>query len=162
MRVAAALARAAAQSTTRRLPRALRAAAAACAAADRSQPASLQPPPRCAPHPGPLPAPLAGSSSQLGGLVFERPALSAFATPRTYSSAAEQPAGRELRPEQQPAAAEWSSQEAVEQDEAAVAEDEDDPVQDDVNRKTGEVGGPQGPEPTRYGDWEKGGRCYDF
>ncbi|PIA49017.1 hypothetical protein AQUCO_01300102v1 [Aquilegia coerulea] len=31
-----------------------------------------------------------------------------------------------------------------------------------VNRKTGEVGGPKGPEPTRYGDWEKGGRCCDF
>ncbi len=26
----------------------------------------------------------------------------------------------------------------------------------------GEVGGPKGPEPTRYGDWEKGGRCSDF
>ena len=26
----------------------------------------------------------------------------------------------------------------------------------------GEVGGPKGPEPTRYGDWEKGGRCTDF
>jgi hypothetical protein len=25
-----------------------------------------------------------------------------------------------------------------------------------------EIGGPQGPEPTRYGDWEKGGRCIDF
>jgi hypothetical protein len=25
-----------------------------------------------------------------------------------------------------------------------------------------EVGGPQGPEPTRYGDWEKNGICYDF
>jgi hypothetical protein len=25
-----------------------------------------------------------------------------------------------------------------------------------------EIGGPQGPEPTRYGDWEKGGRCSDF
>ncbi|MGI9506159.1 MAG: DUF1674 domain-containing protein [Geminicoccaceae bacterium] len=25
-----------------------------------------------------------------------------------------------------------------------------------------EVGGPEGPEPTRYGDWEKGGRCSDF
>ncbi|KAF9616368.1 hypothetical protein IFM89_029622 [Coptis chinensis] len=31
-----------------------------------------------------------------------------------------------------------------------------------VNRKTGEVGGPKGPEPTRYGDWERGGRCTDF
>ena len=26
----------------------------------------------------------------------------------------------------------------------------------------GEVGGAKGPEPTRYGDWEKGGRCTDF
>jgi len=25
-----------------------------------------------------------------------------------------------------------------------------------------EVGGPKGLEPTRYGDWEKGGRCIDF
>jgi len=25
-----------------------------------------------------------------------------------------------------------------------------------------EVGGPKGKEPTRYGDWEKNGRCIDF
>ena len=25
-----------------------------------------------------------------------------------------------------------------------------------------EVGGPKGPEPTRYGDWERKGRCIDF
>ncbi|MGD9597308.1 MAG: DUF1674 domain-containing protein [Steroidobacteraceae bacterium] len=25
-----------------------------------------------------------------------------------------------------------------------------------------EVGGPEGPEPTRYGDWERRGRCIDF
>ena len=25
-----------------------------------------------------------------------------------------------------------------------------------------EVGGRKGPEPTRYGDWEKNGRCTDF
>jgi len=25
-----------------------------------------------------------------------------------------------------------------------------------------EVGGPKGPEPTRYGDWERAGRCIDF
>jgi hypothetical protein len=29
-------------------------------------------------------------------------------------------------------------------------------------QRPGEVGGPKGPEPTRYGDWEKGGRCTDF
>jgi hypothetical protein len=25
-----------------------------------------------------------------------------------------------------------------------------------------EIGGPAGPEPTRYGDWEQKGRCTDF
>jgi hypothetical protein len=25
-----------------------------------------------------------------------------------------------------------------------------------------EIGGPDGPEPTRYGDWERKGRCIDF
>jgi len=25
-----------------------------------------------------------------------------------------------------------------------------------------EIGGPPGPEPTRYGDWEYNGRCTDF
>jgi hypothetical protein len=25
-----------------------------------------------------------------------------------------------------------------------------------------EIGGPRGPEPTRYGDWEHNGRCTDF
>ena len=28
--------------------------------------------------------------------------------------------------------------------------------------KPKEVGGRDGPDPTRYGDWEKNGRCIDF
>jgi len=28
--------------------------------------------------------------------------------------------------------------------------------------KPREIGGPKGPEPTRYGDWEYDGRCTDF
>lgn len=28
--------------------------------------------------------------------------------------------------------------------------------------KPKEIGGPKGPEPTRYGDWEQKGRCTDF
>lgn len=28
--------------------------------------------------------------------------------------------------------------------------------------KPREIGGPKGPEPTRFGDWERGGRCTDF
>lgn len=31
-----------------------------------------------------------------------------------------------------------------------------------VPQKGGEIGGPPGPEPTRYGDWERNGRCTDF
>ena len=33
---------------------------------------------------------------------------------------------------------------------------------DDKNPETGEIGGPTGPEPTRYGDWERKGRVTDF
>jgi hypothetical protein len=29
-------------------------------------------------------------------------------------------------------------------------------------QETREEGGPQGPEPTRFGDWERKGRCIDF
>lgn len=29
-------------------------------------------------------------------------------------------------------------------------------------KKPVEIGGPKGPEPTRYGDWEQKGRCTDF
>jgi hypothetical protein len=31
-----------------------------------------------------------------------------------------------------------------------------------VVERPAEVGGPKGPEPTRYGDWERAGRCIDF
>lgn len=30
------------------------------------------------------------------------------------------------------------------------------------NPRTGELNGPKGPEPTRFGDWERNGRVYDF
>eukprot|EP01135_Chromosphaera_perkinsii_P007623 Nk52_evm79s914 gene=Nk52_evmTU79s914 len=36
------------------------------------------------------------------------------------------------------------------------------PFPDGVNPNTGEAGGPAGPEPTRYGDWERKGRISDF
>ncbi|MDX2300585.1 MAG: DUF1674 domain-containing protein [Xanthomonadaceae bacterium] len=29
-------------------------------------------------------------------------------------------------------------------------------------QRPAEVGGRDGPEPTRFGDWEKNGRCIDF
>jgi hypothetical protein len=31
-----------------------------------------------------------------------------------------------------------------------------------ANKESGEIGGRGGPDPTRYGDWEKNGRCIDF
>ncbi|KAJ2683088.1 hypothetical protein GGH99_004490 [Coemansia sp. RSA 1285] len=33
---------------------------------------------------------------------------------------------------------------------------------DNTNPRTGEVNGPRGPEPTRFGDWERKGRVSDF
>lgn len=36
------------------------------------------------------------------------------------------------------------------------------PWPDNTNPQTGEVGGPKGLEPTRYGDWERKGICVDF
>ncbi|XP_030765398.1 succinate dehydrogenase assembly factor 4, mitochondrial-like [Sitophilus oryzae] len=36
------------------------------------------------------------------------------------------------------------------------------PWPNNTNPHTGEIGGPKGPEPTRYGDWERKGRVTDF
>ena len=33
---------------------------------------------------------------------------------------------------------------------------------DQSAQKPVEIGGPAGPDPTRYGDWERNGRCTDF
>jgi hypothetical protein len=37
------------------------------------------------------------------------------------------------------------------------------PVDNDADdSRPREIGGRSGPDPTRYGDWEKAGRCIDF
>jgi shikimate dehydrogenase len=36
------------------------------------------------------------------------------------------------------------------------------PVDGTGSGSPAEVGGRPGPDPTRYGDWEKAGRCIDF
>lgn len=36
------------------------------------------------------------------------------------------------------------------------------PLENSKEKKAEEIGGPKGPEPTRYGDWERKGRCVDF
>ncbi len=44
-------------------------------------------------------------------------------------------------------------------------EDEQVVTESESNQSTAsatEIGGPKGLEPTRYGDWESKGRCYDF
>ena len=33
---------------------------------------------------------------------------------------------------------------------------------DEPDKPEREIGGPKGPEPTRFGDWERNGRCSDF
>ena len=35
-------------------------------------------------------------------------------------------------------------------------------IKNKTDNSISEEGGPKGPEPTRYGDWEKNGRCTDF
>ena len=37
-----------------------------------------------------------------------------------------------------------------------------DKAEEKPERKPREIGGPKGPEPTRYNDWERNGRCVDF
>jgi len=41
-------------------------------------------------------------------------------------------------------------------------DDEDIMPEEYINPHTGEIGGPRGPEPTRFGDWSKNGRVSDF
>lgn len=40
--------------------------------------------------------------------------------------------------------------------------DEEAQEQPGSQQRPKELGGPKGPEPTRYGDWERKGRCSDF
>lgn len=51
---------------------------------------------------------------------------------------------------------------ANDSDDEIDEEEDDDGDSLDINKETGEIGGPKGPEPTRFGDWEKNGRCSDF
>ena len=50
----------------------------------------------------------------------------------------------------------------TEEQKSAAPKGEAAPAEKKPAAKPKEIGGPKGPEPTRYGDWEKGGRCIDF
>lgn len=54
-----------------------------------------------------------------------------------------------------------SEQVRVEKPSEAEAE-QPQPAPEKPAAKPKEIGGPKGPEPTRYGDWERGGICVDF
>lgn len=45
---------------------------------------------------------------------------------------------------------------------ATVTEKPAAPVEPNAVAEQAEIGGRAGPDPTRYGDWEKNGRCIDF
>jgi shikimate dehydrogenase len=49
-------------------------------------------------------------------------------------------------------------------DNADTAAGQDVPIMTDKTTppKLPELGGPAGPDPSRYGDWERRGRCIDF
>lgn len=66
----------------------------------------------------------------------------------------------ESRPERENAEVKFEENEGKSEKRAEEGEDDGDEL--DMNKETGEIGGPKGPEPTRFGDWEKNGRCSDF
>ena len=47
-------------------------------------------------------------------------------------------------------------------DDTAMAESVAESMEDKGVTTEREIGGRPGPDPTRYGDWEKNGRCIDF
>lgn len=49
----------------------------------------------------------------------------------------------------------------AETESAKPVDTESSPARDQHSRPK-EIGGRKGPDPTRYGDWEKNGRCIDF
>jgi hypothetical protein len=53
---------------------------------------------------------------------------------------------------------------AGKQDSRPKAPERNEPVDrsSKMDERPREIGGPRGPEPTRYGDWERAGRCIDF
>jgi hypothetical protein len=50
----------------------------------------------------------------------------------------------------------------AEREPPAPAADANEAAKPEAPRPPKEFGGPKGPEPTRYGDWEVKGRCTDF
>ncbi|KAM3038353.1 hypothetical protein ACUV84_021451 [Puccinellia chinampoensis] len=100
-------------------------------------------------------APALSRTSQPPPSLFLRLAFSSSASPADQTSPA---AGNEAASKEAGEAQGGGASAKKE----GVEDEEDDDNSLDLNKATGEIGGPRGPEPTRYGDWEKGGRCSDF
>ena len=93
-------------------------------------------------------------------------------SPTPSADATASPASPPSPPFESPAAVRLAARQAREADEDRVlkaacgevssSEDEGPEMVDIRNPDTGEIGGPRGKEPTRYGDWEAKGRCWDF
>ncbi|NQV99392.1 MAG: DUF1674 domain-containing protein [Rhodospirillales bacterium] len=45
---------------------------------------------------------------------------------------------------------------------AAAGQTSSAPIRQPEAKPAPETGGPEGPDPTRFGDWERKGRCIDF
>lgn len=52
--------------------------------------------------------------------------------------------------------------ESVDGQQQEPAAKEQSPPTESSKEQPREIGGREGPDPTRYGDWEKNGRCIDF
>ena len=59
-------------------------------------------------------------------------------------------------------ASQSASQSTDSRQQSSSDKQEDDLQSEPEKLEKREIGGPQGPEPTRYGDWERKGRCIDF
>ncbi|KAF7093746.1 hypothetical protein CFC21_096139 [Triticum aestivum] len=89
-----------------------------------------------------------------------RPAFSSSASPADQLAAAGAAAAE--KGEAQGAVKEAGGAQGADAGARKAGEEDEDDGGLDINEATGEIGGPHGPEPTRYGDWERGGRCSDF
>lgn len=72
------------------------------------------------------------------------------------------PSAEEAKPHREKVTGVSIEQHAEADQQDSAAEDPFARFPDNTNPSTGEVGGPTGPEPTRFGDWERKGRVTDF
>eukprot|EP01018_Ginkgo_biloba_P003646 Gb_41273 [translate_table: standard] len=85
-------------------------------------------------------------------------AFGSHAMPKLFCSVSQE----SLKSDESPTGSIEGKRAEEEEEEKHEDESEDEGGGEYINPETGEMGGPRGPEPTRYGDWEKGGRCSDF